>query len=352
VLSCVLLIFARNLLGAASRIVVIVAGSVILLYLVAPAANFLRRFMPKHFAVILTFLGVFAVLVGLAAVVLPPLISQGQQLAGALPGATAKAQVAIRDPENPFFRSLPAFVRNELALAPDRMRTLITRFGVTIARQGVAAALSAFSLFLTFIIIPVLAIYLMFDYSDLEHGLLGFVPKQYHPKAIAILRDLSRVMGAFVRGQVLDGLCVGTMIFIWLLIMKVPFALVIAVAAGIFNLIPYVGAIAGFVPSVLLALAFNGWENALIVAIGFAVIQQIDGDFIVPRIMNASVKLSPVVIIVSIVTFASFFGILGALLAVPIAAMLRVFKLHFAPGPPMDQFRRDEQASTAYRQFN
>jgi len=77
-------------------------------------------------------------------------------------------------------------------------------------------------------------------------------------------------MGAFVRGQVLDGLCVGFMIWLLLAIMHVPFALVIAVAAGVLNLIPYAGAIVGFVPSVLVALAYNGWENALIVAIGFA----------------------------------------------------------------------------------
>jgi predicted PurR-regulated permease PerM len=141
------------------------------------------------------------------------------------------------------------------------------------------------------------------------------------------------------------------MIYVWLVIMHVPFALVIACAAAVFNLIPYAGAIAGFIPSVLLALAYNGWQNALIVAIGFAVIQQIDGDFIVPRIMNASVKLSPVVIIVSIIGFGSLFGIFGALVAVPIAAMLRVLKLHFAPSPSIEEFERDRAAAQSQTKF-
>jgi predicted PurR-regulated permease PerM len=165
------------------------------------------------------------------------------------------------------------------------------------------------------------------------------------------LHDVSAVIGAFVRGQLLDCLIVGTMIGVWLLITGVPFALVIAVAAGIFNLIPYVGAIAGFIPAVLLALAYNGWQNAVIVAVGFAVIQQIDGDFVVPRIMNANVKLSPVIIILSIVAFGGLFGILGAFVAVPIAAILRVLKLHFAPSPSLAEIETDRQAGLPLMQF-
>ena len=154
-----------------------------------------------------------------------------------------------------------------------------------------------------------------------------------------------------MRGQVLDGLIVGSMIFVLLLFMRVPFAIVIAAAAGVLNLIPYAGAVAGFVPSVLLALAYNGLENAIFVGIGFAVIQQIDGDFVVPRIMNASVKLPPVVVIVSIIGFGSLFGILGALLAVPIAAMGRVFKLHFAPSPSLDDRDRDLARAQSLTKF-
>jgi predicted PurR-regulated permease PerM len=102
---------------------------------------------------------------------------------------------------------------------------------------------------------------------------------------------------------------------------------------------------------VLQALAYNGWQSALIVAVGFAVIQQIDGNFIVPRIMNANVKLSPVIIILSILAFASLFGILGAFAAVPIAAILRVFKLHFAPSPSAAEIEADRRAGLPLIKF-
>jgi predicted PurR-regulated permease PerM len=109
------------------------------------------------------------------------------------------------------------------------------------------------------------------------------------------------------------------------------------------NLIPYVGALIGFIPAVLLALVFNGWQNALIVGILFAVIQQIDGNVILPRVMKDSVQLSPLVIIVAILIGSAYFGVIGTFLAVPLAAILRVLKLHFAPAPSAAQMAADEK---------
>lgn len=356
VLACVALSFAIaafvvHLVRSFFTIAIIVVGSIFLIYLMAPAIGWLQRYMKKHWAVALAFVGLVAIIALFVLIIVPPLVSQGAQFAAALPGAAARATTAVSDPNSGLGRFLPTSIRNELAQLPQRLFSLTARFAVTLGKQGFAAIVSGFGLMLIFIIIPVLAAYALFDYPELQRGLLGFVPKDRRPQTIAILHDVSAVIGAFVRGQLLDCLIVGTMIGVWLLIMGVPFALVIAVAAGIFNLIPYVGAIAGFIPSVLLALAYNGWQNALIVAIGFAVIQQIDGDFVVPRIMNANVKLSPVIIILSIVAFGGLFGILGAFVAVPIAAILRVLKLHFAPSPSPAEIEADRQAGLPLMKF-
>jgi predicted PurR-regulated permease PerM len=116
-----------------------------------------------------------------------------------------------------------------------------------------------------------------------------------------------------------------------LTVMHVPYALLIGVAAGVLNFIPYAGAVIGFIPSVLLALAFNGPTNALIVAILFAVIQQIDGNFIAPRVLKDNVGLSPLYIILAILVGSELFGIIGTFLAVPVAAMLRVLREQLLP---------------------
>ncbi|MGA9274510.1 MAG: AI-2E family transporter [Candidatus Cybelea sp.] len=356
VLACVALSFAIaafvvHLIRSFSTIVVIVVGSVFLIYLIAPAIAWLQRFMKKHWAVALALVGLVAIFVLFALIIVPPLVNQAAQFAAALPGAAARATIALRDPNGGLARLLPSSIRNELAHLPERMFSIMARYAVTLGKQGFTAVVSGVGLLLLFIIIPVLAAYALFDYPELQRGLLGFVPKDRRPQAIAIMHDVNEVIGAFVRGQLLDCLIVGAMIGVWLMITGVPFALVIAVAAGVLNLIPYVGAIAGFIPSVLLALAYNGWQNALIVAVGFAIIQQIDGDFIVPRIMKSNVKLSPVIIILSIVTFGSLFGIIGAFVAVPTAAILRVFKLHFAPSPSLAEIETDRQAGLRLMKF-
>ena len=137
------------------------------------------------------------------------------------------------------------------------------------------------------------------------------------------------------------------MIALMLYLMHVPYALLIGVTAGVLNLVPYLGSIAGFIPSVALALGYNGWQNAIEVAILFAVIHQIDGSFILPRIMKANVSLSPVVIVVSILIGSALFGVVGTFLAVPVAAMLRVFKVHFAPAPsPAEMISLETSATT------
>ena len=101
--------------------------------------------------------------------------------------------------------------------------------------------------------------------------------------------------------------------------------------AGLLNFIPYAGAVIGVIPSVLLALAYNGPTNALIVGVGVAVIQQIDGNVVAPRVLKDNVGLSPVYIIIAILVGSELFGIVGTFLAVPVAAMLRVLREHLLP---------------------
>ena len=211
--------------------------------------------------------------------------------------------------------------------------------------------MSVASLFLSVIIVPILAAYFFFDTPDVKRGFLGLIPPQARPKTLAILSDVDRVLGAFVRGQVLDGLILAVMVSVMLWALHVPYALLIGVAAGFLNLVPYLGAIIGFIPSVTLALAYNGWENALLVALLFAVIQQVDGNFILPRIMKENVLLSPLVIIISILVFSALFGVVGTFLAVPVAAILRVLKLHFLPAPGAAEMAADHSQAQRLRVF-
>ena len=107
--------------------------------------------------------------------------------------------------------------------------------------------------------------------------------------------------------------------------------MLIGVAAGLFDIIPYVGSLVGFVPAVVIALVNDGWQHALIVALVFVVIFQLEGHFIAPKIVSDSVGLSPLMVIVAILIGGELLGIAGMFVAVPIAGALRVILLHALP---------------------
>ena len=321
----------------------VILAAILLTYLTSPIVGFFRRRIPLVWALVVTYL-IFLVAVAVAFVlIVPPLVAQARSLIASLPATIAVVQREVANPHNPIIQKLPPELRNYIDTLPAQLNAIAAKYGLGIVQSSLGAFFSVVTLFLSLIIVPIFSVYLFFDGNEVKRGFLGFVPTGARPKALAILSDLNATISAFVVGQVLDGLILGALITIMLLIMHVPYALLIGVAAGILNLVPYLGAIVGFIPSVLLALIFNGWQSALIVGLLFAIIQQIDGNIILPRIMKDKIQLSPLIIITAILVFSSFFGIVGAFLAVPVTAMLRVFKLHFAPAPPEPEVAVEEK---------
>lgn len=349
IISLLLVIAGLSFLAALGSSGVVILAAILIAYLILPAVALLRRYMPVLAAVGVTYIAFAALIAAAIFIIVPPLVDQGRALLLNAPAITQRLSSDLSDPHNRLFARLPTEVRAYLIGLPSEAISAVSTYGVVVAQRSISVLLSTVSLILSLIVVPILAAYLFFETGELKRAALGFVPESARAKSLAIANDLSDAIGAFVRGQVLDGAIVAVMIAVMLWFMHVPYALLIGVAAGFLNLVPYLGAIAGFIPSVLLAFGYNGWQNALIVAILFGVIQQIDGTFILPRIMKANVSLSPVVIIVSILVGSALFGVVGTFLAVPVAAMLRVLKIHFAPAPAAREMSSLETRAKALR---
>ena len=350
-IAAALIVGAVRFLDATSTACTVILAAVVVAYILLPLVTRLRRRMPLPAALALTYFAFFGAVVIIFWTLVPPLFSQAQQLVTSLPGMIEHLQAEIADRNSPFMSRFPEGMRTWLQTLPEQIGALVAKYGVSIAQHTLGILTSAVSLFLSVIIVPILAAYLFFDSAEIKRATLGFVPRSWRPKMLAILADLNDVLGSFVRGQLLDGAIVGTLIFLLLLIAHVPYALLIGVAAGILNFIPYVGAIVGFFPSVLLALVYNDWKNALFVAIGFGIIQQVDGNVIVPRIMKQQVQLSPIMLIASILIFTALFGVVGTFVAVPVTAMMRVLKLHFAPAPAEAEATSEEARAQSLRKI-
>lgn len=139
------------------------------------------------------------------------------------------------------------------------------------------------------------------------------------------LTDVHEIFSRYIRGQFADALIVALMIWAYLSVIGVDFALIIAVISGVSNLIPYLGAFICYVLAITVAFMSGSASMALYAAVGIFVIQQIDGIVIVPRVVGKSVRLSPVAVIISLAVAGEMFGIYGMIFAVPVCAAAKLF---------------------------
>jgi len=303
-------------------------------YIIYPAVRRLHARMPLGAAIAIVYGALALVVLFGAAVVVPALADDTQSLIHAYPSIVHNAQATLADPTNPIVRRLPPVVRLYLADLPEKLGLLAERYGGEAASRALTILLSTFAILATVVVIPVISIYLLFETPELLQTAMNAIPPRARPKTAAILHDLDKVLGGFIRGQFLVGATIGTLITIVLLIFKVKYGVLIGVAAGLFDIIPYVGALVAFVPAVLLALFNDGWQHALIIALLFVAIFQLEGHFVAPRIVSESVGLSPLLVIVAILIGADLGGIGGMFLAVPVAGLFKVLAQHMMPQYP------------------
>lgn len=322
-----------NFLGSIRSTGLLIVGSLFLAYLIYPLVRRLNQQMPVIVSIIVVY-AFIAMLLALTVTLVAPQI--GNDIAGfmkSFPQLMEQLQTQLLTPTNPLIARIPLDDRAYLANLPTQFNALVQQYGADTLQKTLPVLLSAVGVIATLVIVPILAAYMLMDASNVRRQLLGLFPAKRHAKVDAIIDGLDEVIGGFIRGQLIDGAIVGAMIFVMLLAMHVPYALLIGVSAGILNFIPYAGAVIGFVPSVILALAYNGPGNALGVALLFAVIQQIDGNFVAPRVLKENVGLSPLYIVLAILIGSEMFGLIGTFLSVPIAAMLRVLREQLLPQP-------------------
>ncbi len=331
-LTAVMLSAVLDFIGRIRSVAVVVVGAVFFTYAIYPLVRRLNARLPLLWSILLVYAGIVVIVAFGVSVVVPALYADSQSLVRASPQIVHNAQAFFSNPKNPLIARLPESVRAYLATVPPQLERLGQTYAATGAAGVFALLLSVFGLLATVVVIPVISVYLMIEAPGLIASALRALPARARPEALALLRDLDKVLGGFIRGQLTVGATIGACITVALLILHVKYAVLIGVAAGFFDVIPYVGALVGFVPSVTLAFFNDGWQHALIVAVVFALIFQAEGHFIAPKIVSDSVGLSPLMVIVAILIGADLLGIVGMFLAVPIAAALRVIVAHAVPG--------------------
>jgi predicted PurR-regulated permease PerM len=306
------------LLAPASHVLVLVVLAMVLALILAPVVRWLaRRVRRRGLAVAAALLLFLVILVVVILILLGPLIQQLAALAGQLPAIAQAIQRYIRDFEDILIAQglSPAWVLQQEQQVVERVNQLGAQVlsGLLGAATGLVGSIFDFLIVLTF------TGYLLADGPRFRDNIMRLIPARWRPGTCFAQEAITTSVGGYILGQLTVGLFVGTMAGLGCWLIGVPYPLVIALLAGLLELIPVVGPYLSAVPALLIALPL-GVPTILWVLALFVLIQQVELNVLGPRITGHAVGLHPFVALVVILTGANYGGLIGAVAAVPLAA--------------------------------
>jgi predicted PurR-regulated permease PerM len=314
------------------QILLVIIIGVVLAGSFSPVVDWLeRRRLPRGVALALILLLLLAGVGGVGFLVIPALLGQ---VLGAVRDAPAH-QTRIAD----FLASAPDPLHNYAAtvrdFTPDRYLAPVGGYAVAYAPKVVEIVAYG-------VTTVVLAFYLIADRERVLGSTYALLPRRYHVRTARVLLDLEQVVGGYVRGQAITSLSIGAFVFVLLSVLQVPNALALAIFAALTDLIPFIGGILAAVPAILTALTVSP-TTAVIVWIGIFIYQQFEDRILIPRIYGHTLRLSPVAVLIALLVGGTLLGIVGALLALPIAAGIRVLIQDLRVELPGDQPGEESQ---------
>lgn len=310
---------AYIVLVAASHIIttiLLLTLATLLAYALAPAVRFLQRYIPRVLAILIVYLLVFGAVGLLLYMIASTAVAQVASLSGFI---TQLLTPTNGNQFSPLEQTLRSFniSQDQIATARSQIINYLEGF----AGSAVPILRSLFDVILNTVLIAVLSIYLLIDGSRVANWLRRNAPRP--ARATFVLETLQRVVGGYIRGQLLLCALIGVLVGGVTFAFHVPYALLLGVMAFVLEFIPIIGTLVSGAICVLLALT-QGWLIAVGVLVCFVVIHVIEGDVVGPRIVGQAIGLHPVVSLAALVAGGELFGIWGALFASPIAGVLQV----------------------------
>jgi predicted PurR-regulated permease PerM len=305
-----------NALIAVRSVLILILISAFLAIGLNPAVEGLvRRGMRRSFAVTIVLIGVLLFFVGFGFAVVPPIIDQGTQFAHKAPDYVQHLQnnhrVASLDAKYHFLAKLHAYVDK-----PEKLGGAL--FGGVLGAGKVV--LGAFFAAIT---VLTLTLYLMANLPEIKTAAYRMVPRSRRARVGLLTDEILERVGGYVAGNLLISLIAGSLTFVVLLVLHVPYALALGLLVAVTDLIPVVGATIGAIAVTAVGL-FVSLKTGLIAAGYYALYQQVENYVLYPRIMKRSVDVSPVATVIAVLIGGSLLGVLGALLAIPVAAAVQL----------------------------
>jgi predicted PurR-regulated permease PerM len=321
--------------------------------LLSPVVDFFeKRKISRVKSVLLVFVIAFMVVVGVLSSVIPQVVEETEQLISKVPEYSQNLQHRVKD----FLAHPPEMLRHflppppeepnpdgksdsgptqtpALASVTDWLTGSLPEMGTWLLHRAAKVA-SGFGLLAGLALIPIYTFYLLLEKRKMEENWRDYLPlrdSSAKDELVFILESIGQYLVAFFRGQVLVAVCVAVLYTIGFLSVGLNYAFLLGFMAVFLTMIPFLGSIVVCTMALMLAFVqYGDWEHPLLVLAVFTLVQTLESLFISPKIMGNRVGLHPLVIIIAVMTGTTLLGgILGGLLAIPLAAALRVILFHY-----------------------
>ncbi|HEV2128508.1 MAG TPA: AI-2E family transporter [Thermomicrobiales bacterium] len=299
---------ALVLLWLLARPLTLLLIAIVIAQALTPIVALLEQWLPRGIAIVLVYLALVLMVGGIGWLVLPPLVAEGQTLVINAPELISRSREWLNgiDPES----------SNRVMAA---VQSAIDRFADVL----LSLPFTLFSSVIDVILIVFISLYWLIATPALSRFTLSLFPPEHQRRANDVMDAIGETMGGYVRATAINGVIIGVMTYIGLLVIGVEYTLILAVLAGLGEFLPVVGPILAAIPAIAIAL-LESPQQAVVVAVFFIALQQLESNLLVPFIMRQQADVPPLLSLLALLAGSALGGLLGALIAIPLAGAVRV----------------------------
>ncbi|MFD3165075.1 AI-2E family transporter [Herpetosiphon sp. NSE202] len=312
------------------------AFGLIFAYLLLPLVNKLERWIPRWAAILVVYVVGLGLLIGSILYIVPPAITQVKGFFESLPEFYKNTlEPKINEGLTWYRREVPSDIQTDINGQVSKGITTIKENATNYVETGVSGIVNGLGvvfqtlIFLAgFLIIPFWLFYVLLDERKGKAAIIRMIPKSIRTDVLTVLAIFDRVFSSYIRGQLILGLVIAIMSYIGLWVVdlvmpgEIPYKLLLALVAGFTELIPVIGPIIGAIPAIIVGLT-TSLPMGLVIAGLYILIQQIENNFLVPRIIGAIVEIHAAILMVLLVVAGTVSGLVGVIIFAPMAAVAR-----------------------------
>ena len=306
-------------------VLILLIVSVIIVAAIEPAVDyFQKRKIPRSLSVLAIYILLFALISLGFSLLIPPIASQFQDFSQNYPQYSQKFRDSI-GPVKDFIEI------NHINITSEQIFSELGSSVANFTKNIFSKTIGVFSGFISIIVVLSLTFYMSAKEGAITQFVASVTPENHRKYAVGLTSRIKDKIGKWLLGQFLLMFLIAVFDFIGLSLIGVPYALILAIFAGIMEIIPYIGPIVSAIPGVILGFMISPTVGFLAIAV-YVIAQQVENHIIVPQVMKKAVGLNPIAVILALMVGAKIAGTLGAILAIPVATAVSLFIGDFMNG--------------------